>query len=417
MEATEQIHPVHPTRPLDGFCIIDTENADEYRALVASKFDALRFDSSPHPQGFRVKTNHVQLATMGFGFCDHGTECEIGFRESDIIRHWICLDGRSEVLISGNHRLLTPGKSCTADGGSPTTVRFGRNFSQFALRMSRSALREKLQALSGMPPAGDVRFDQGETDAKETLALRRAVSYLACELDSAQSVSSIAAHELEQMILVLFLRASRHNFSDVLRAEPQSIAPWQVRLAEDFIEANWQQAITVEQLAETTQVSARSLFEYFRRYRGCSPMAFVRRVRLQNAKGLLSTPTASTTVTGIALLCGFMNAGHFSRHYSNASANCPRRPLPGRGHSRSTRTRTGSTTPSCPERDNRGIGAPGRYFKNSGEIRFGRNSDTFGHTITSPSTMNMGISIKPVSLMASLIRMPAIEQAIIRQSP
>ncbi len=57
------------------------------------------------------------------------------------------------------------------------------------------------------------------------------------------------------------------------------------------------------------------------------------------------------------------------------------------------------------------------YRKNSGEMRLGRNSDTLGHTMTSPSTTNMGISMIMVSLMASRMRMPAIEQAIIRHSP
>ena len=57
------------------------------------------------------------------------------------------------------------------------------------------------------------------------------------------------------------------------------------------------------------------------------------------------------------------------------------------------------------------------YFRNSGEIRPGRNSDTFGHTITSASTISIGTSMMPVSLMASRMRMPATEQAIIRHSP
>lgn len=57
------------------------------------------------------------------------------------------------------------------------------------------------------------------------------------------------------------------------------------------------------------------------------------------------------------------------------------------------------------------------YLRNSGEMRLGRNNEIFGQTITRPRTTNMGISMRPVSLMASRMRMPAMEQAINRQSP
>ena len=57
------------------------------------------------------------------------------------------------------------------------------------------------------------------------------------------------------------------------------------------------------------------------------------------------------------------------------------------------------------------------YFRNSGEIRLGRNSTTAGHTITRISTPNIGISMINTSFNVSTMRMPAIEQAIIRHNP
>ena len=56
--------------------------------------------------------------------------------------------------------------------------------------------------------------------------------------------------------------------------------PWQVRRAEQFIEANWDQPITIEAVVAATNVSARSLFSAFKAGRGYSPMDFVKRVRL-----------------------------------------------------------------------------------------------------------------------------------------
>ena len=143
------------------------------------------------------------------------------------------------------------------------------------------------------------------------------------ELDAGASVTSVAVRELEQLIVTLVLRAGRHNYSHLLESGKGSVQPWQIRLTEEYIEDNWNRPITIELLAKVTGVSARSLFERFRSHRGYSPMVFVRQTRLKNARKFLSAPAASTTVTGVALLCGFMNAGHFSRHYRDAFGELP----------------------------------------------------------------------------------------------
>jgi 3-demethylubiquinone-9 3-methyltransferase len=57
------------------------------------------------------------------------------------------------------------------------------------------------------------------------------------------------------------------------------------------------------------------------------------------------------------------------------------------------------------------------YRRNSGEIRLGNHNDSLGQTMTKPSTISIGISMSPVSLMASRMRMPATEHAIIRHKP
>src|SRR5262245_24742078 len=61
-------------------------------------------------------------------------------------------------------------------------------------------------------------------------------------------------------------------------ATARAAVPWQVRRAEEFIEAHWNQPITVEMLAEVAGTSERTLFHAFRASRGRSPMASVKQV-------------------------------------------------------------------------------------------------------------------------------------------
>jgi transcriptional regulator GlxA family with amidase domain len=116
-------------------------------------------------------------------------------------------------------------------------------------------------------------------------------------------------------MMTSLLLASVSNYSGLLHGEPVAAAPWQVRRAEQFIEANWDQPITIEMLVAATNVSARSLFSSFKAGRGYSPMDFVKRVRLGRARQKLSRPYAETSVSAVAFECGFGNPGHFARDY------------------------------------------------------------------------------------------------------
>ncbi|MGN1288208.1 MAG: helix-turn-helix domain-containing protein [Bradyrhizobium sp.] len=102
-----------------------------------------------------------------------------------------------------------------------------------------------------------------------------------------------------------------------------AVASSQVRRAEAYVEANWEQPLTIEALALVAGVSARTLFHSFRKRRGYSPMGFVKRIRLNHARWMLQDQRNSTSVTDVALACGFGNLGHFSGYYRRAFGETP----------------------------------------------------------------------------------------------
>ena len=97
----------------------------------------------------------------------------------------------------------------------------------------------------------------------------------------------------------------------------------QVRRAEAYVEANWEQPLSIEALAHVTGVSARTLFHSFRKSRGYSPMDFVKRIRLNHARRMLQDTRNATSVTDVAFTCGFGNLGHFSGYYRRAFGETP----------------------------------------------------------------------------------------------
>jgi transcriptional regulator GlxA family with amidase domain len=60
---------------------------------------------------------------------------------------------------------------------------------------------------------------------------------------------------------------------------------------------------------------------YFARLRGCSPLAYVQKVRLQHAWMFLTT--SDITLDRIAELSGYDSASHLSRHVKRACGKSP----------------------------------------------------------------------------------------------
>lgn len=110
---------------------------------------------------------------------------------------------------------------------------------------------------------------------------------------------------------------------DLIADGARSVAPWPVRIVENYLEANWDRPVTIEEIARETGVGVRSLFLSFKKARGYSPMSFLLRVRLYHARRMLEAPNATTSVTSVRSRCGFKNASHFARYYRAAFGELP----------------------------------------------------------------------------------------------
>jgi len=153
-----------------------------------------------------------------------------------------------------------------------------------------------------------------------------------------------AAGELEQALAVSLLAAADHSQQALLGQRGGGAAPWQVRRAEDYIEAHWNRPISIEDLAAVTGTSARSLFRRFKEYRGCSPLDFAKRLRLRHAHRMLRAGDPGVSVTQVATECGFGDLGHFGKDYAKAFGELPSQTLQ---HGRQTKLAPPTLAPSA----------------------------------------------------------------------
>ncbi|MBV9208307.1 MAG: helix-turn-helix transcriptional regulator [Actinobacteria bacterium] len=105
--------------------------------------------------------------------------------------------------------------------------------------------------------------------------------------------------------------------------------PSTLRRAIGFIEANADLDITVTDVARAALATSRAVQLAFRRHLDTTPMAYLRRVRLERAHEQLrkASPDDGVTVTQIAARWGFASPSRFAQHYQAAYGIPPSRTL------------------------------------------------------------------------------------------
>ena len=290
----------------------------------------MRFGASscyiPFDPSFFGRANFVAYPAVSIGFCSYGSEATVQFPETDYVRLQIGLRGFASTCSGGQTTQIHPDCSCISSPDQTATLRYGRGYEQLVLRIERTALDQQLSRILGfLPKGGALLFEPAlRADQPHARTLRQMVLFYAAQLqEHATTLPPLLIAEFEQAIIIAFLYASRHNCSDLLRADARDGAPAHVRRAEAFIEANWQQPITIEKLTTETGVSSRTLLRAFLRHRGYTPHTFLKRTRLNGARKMLEAAAAGTSVTSVAFVCGFGNPGHFAKDYRLAFGELP----------------------------------------------------------------------------------------------
>ena len=310
--------------PLHRFPLFRTSNAEELRHFASTLLgvDGLDFGSTAE---FDVRINLLRLGQTSLAFGAVSGSLTGKFLGSDFVRLHIALKGRASTSVGGKTADINERQLVISPSEAPTLLACEAGHQRLTLRMNEQELLLKLSSLLGFKPKGAFAFESViDANDAHALGLSQLVRFLAQQLDSPVSKLPVAVvHELEQAVQIAFLKASRHNFSHLLEGQGKEIAPAVVLRLEQFIEANWREAITIDRLVAEAGVSARSIFRAFDRSRGYSPMTFAKSIRLRRARELLLSGDPGVSVTATAFKCNFASPGHFARDYRNAFGELP----------------------------------------------------------------------------------------------
>jgi AraC-like DNA-binding protein len=309
--------------PLNRAPVVDTTDVDEMRHAMIDFYGAQAF--SGEADGFEGFGSFVKLHATGFGFCRYGSPSVADFPETDFARLQIAIRGTGRTNAGGSRVEVDPERWCVSSAEVSSRLEFGADYEQMVIRFSNEKLMSTLEALLGVKPRGRLVFAPTiRVDDHGARALRDFGLFLTKHLDAEQpQLPPAMLREFEHTLMVSLLTVARHNFSEQLDRDAPDTAPDYVRVAEEFIAASWNRAITINELAAVTNVGVRSLFKAFQKHRGFSPMAFAKAVRLNKARAMLLQGDPSRSVTSVAFACGFSNLGHFAHDYRQKHGELP----------------------------------------------------------------------------------------------
>jgi AraC-like DNA-binding protein len=312
-------------KPLDRFPFIRTTDVDEMREAIAKSHGDNKLQLHKGAEGFHACGNRRVLRNISLSYATFGAAVDQEFSAFTGFAQQFRIRGSSEILVDRATVQFAPHQSSVVSPGATTKVTHSHDLEHFVFKIDRDALFDKWTALTGRPPRSDLKFELvADSRTPEAAYLRRLVMFLVDEFGSSErGIPPLALAELEQAVIVAFLCANRHDESHFLDRDPMGTAPWQVRRAEEYIEAHWDQPITVEALAVATGASARSIFHFFKASRGYGPMVFVKQVRLRHARHMLMMPDETKSVTSVAFDCGFTNLSHFAKNYGKCFGELP----------------------------------------------------------------------------------------------
>lgn len=311
---------VQCTMPVQSF---HTDDVDEANAIYNQVFYEHRHDLVPgsrNPYRFSAKIDTVGPLTVGI--MNHGSEIVARTGGLDMT-YTVAVALTGVFSAQFGHEDLTADRY-TAVVTTPTSHLSYRGYRTGAERLlsmtfNQDTLEAHLSSLLGREPAGQITFapilDLRQERASQWWQLARTV-VLALQSPDGLSIHPMLSASLSSSIMTGLLLAADHPYREALDAWTQPLPPTSVRRAIAYIEEHAHEPLTVVDVCVALTCGVRGLQSSFKKHLNITPVAYIKRVRMDRAHSMLRFANPrTTTVAEIARTWGFTQPGRFATEY------------------------------------------------------------------------------------------------------
>jgi AraC-like DNA-binding protein len=332
--------------PLDRYPLARSSSVDEVRELYSKTATPTRVEV-PGRERFQCRLNCAAVGPVTISPIWSRSRV-VGVAEMPVSSYFLSfaragysehINGKRSTAVAANHS-----GTCSSPSMAPT-ARLQAGFQGVQVKIERTAMEAALAALLCDPSRASLVFDQGFSVTSEFGAgAVRFFDFLMAELDQGSNSvhTPIVANRWLEGFLFHMILSQPNSHSEQLHARPVAAEPRHLRRVADYLAGHALQPVTLTELSTLAGRSVRSIQAGFRRWRGCTPMEFLRARRFEHARQRL-LGRAGNPASGVALVameCGFGHLGRFSIDYRARFGESPKE---------TRRRATGDALPTAPE--------------------------------------------------------------------
>ena len=313
---------------LAGFPVVATHDLGEARDAVTRIYLPHSLQSSSPHLAMRLNAAHQKRFTLGF--LAYGAPTELRMPATEISYHVnLTTRGGTQAERGDGQRAVTAADAAgiVLRPDQLNIVRWSPDAEQLILKIPRSRLETHLADLIGRPVPGPVDFDFGlDLTTPRGASLLASVRFLARELDRPGGIADapLAREQLEEFVMTQLLLAVRNSYTDLLGGPVDRVRASRLRPVLEHMQAHAHEPLTPGELARVGCMSVRALHAAFRDELGVSPMAHLRRIRLDHVHAeLLRGLAPGVRIGDVATRWGFFHPSRFARQYQERFGELP----------------------------------------------------------------------------------------------
>ncbi|AXO68556.1 MULTISPECIES: helix-turn-helix transcriptional regulator [Rhizobium/Agrobacterium group] len=198
--------------------------------------------------------------------------------------------------------------------------------SYIGLSFAKSAMVQQVSELLDGPVTADLHFDRIvdlTTEKGLRLAALGHLVWSCLNLSDADRLAPAAIERLFESTMIALLEVVPNSYMPRLERPVSPAVPRQVKRAIEYMHANLSQPLTVASIASETGTSVRALQVAFQRFKGTTPLGYLKTIRLEAARRALVDDTGSRSIADAARSAGFTHMGRFAAVYYQAFGETP----------------------------------------------------------------------------------------------
>ncbi len=272
-------------KPLDNFPLMRTHSIEEVRETLARIYARPILTPARGAKMLDATMNYCPMDDLRLYYRRYGAAVWLAFPETEYLLQIVPLRGKGELIIGGVSSAMKAGATAIVPANTSWMLQCSADYEHLAVRIDADALTRKLVSMTGASIDKPVRIDpqQGPTSPTARL-LPQYINSLVNTVSTVDHDVTLPAWwitQTEQLLMTMLLCCNRHNYSYLLDEKMPEVTAVEVRRVEDYIEANWHEPISLQDLAAVAGVSEFGLFRSFRQFRDYSPLEFLARIRSQ----------------------------------------------------------------------------------------------------------------------------------------